>query len=156
MPTRRHGRRATRSPGLPARSCTSTSARRTTGISDTWLGNRGRKGGRGRRGWMGRMMATVLGLVVTLAARAPGRIDLAHGTERERRTKDTLERLLGTYDLKKYTFTKRVVIEERAINHAFPVLTLNVRFASSPDELLSTYIHEQLHWHLRDLDSRQR
>jgi len=78
------------------------------------------------------------------------KIDLAHGTPREEQTKATLEQVLASYDLKKYTFTRHVVIEERAINHAFPVLTLNVRFALSPDELLSSYIHEQLHWHLRD------
>jgi hypothetical protein len=76
-------------------------------------------------------------------------IDLAHGTDRERQTKALLEQVLGSYDLTKYTFTRHVVIEERAINHAFPVLTLNVRFAQSADELLSSYIHEQLHWHLR-------
>jgi hypothetical protein len=42
------------------------------------------------------------------------------------------------------------MIEDRAIAHAFPVLTLNTRFADSPDELLSSFIHEQLHWYLRD------
>ena len=62
----------------------------------------------------------------------------------------------ASYDLEKYTFTRRVMIEERAINHAFPVLTLNARFADSPDELLSSYIHEQLHWHLRDRGDQQR
>jgi len=76
-------------------------------------------------------------------------IDLAHGTDRERQTKALLKQVLASYDLSKYTFTRRVVIEERAVNHAFPVLTLNVRFAQSADELLSSYIHEQLHWHLR-------
>ena len=35
------------------------------------------------------------------------------------------------------------------------MLTLNVRFADSSDELLSSYLHEQLHWHLRDQGSRQ-
>ncbi len=99
----------------------------------------------------------IVGLVASLAAETPAiKIELAHSTEREQRTKNALERLLGTYDLKKYTFTNKVVIEERAINHAFPVLTLNVRFWASPDELLSSYLHEQLHWHLRDRESRQR
>jgi hypothetical protein len=99
----------------------------------------------------------IVGLIASLAAETPAiKIELAHGTEREQRTKDSLERLLGTYDLKKYTFTNRVVIEERAVNHAFPVLTLNVRFWASPDELLSSFLHEQLHWHLRDRESRQR
>lgn len=77
------------------------------------------------------------------------KIDLAHGTDRERQAKALLEQVIASYDLSKYTFTRQVVIEERAINHAFPVLTLNVRFAQSADELLSSYIHEQLHWHLR-------
>jgi hypothetical protein len=77
-------------------------------------------------------------------------IDLARGTPKEQLAKQTLEQVLASHDLKKYTFTRRVVIEQGAVNHAFPVLTLNPYFASSPDELLSTYIHEQLHWHLRD------
>ena len=87
---------------------------------------------------------------------APGRdsprvsIELARGTPREQLAKQTLEQALASHDVGKYTFTRKVVIEQGAINHAFPVLTLNPYFASSPDELLSTYIHEQLHWHLRN------
>jgi hypothetical protein len=91
------------------------------------------------------VVATVL-----LAAAPKMKITLAHGTEREARTKAQLERVLSDYDLVKYTFTHEVVIEEQAINHAFPVLTLNARFADSEDELLSSFVHEQLHWHLRD------
>jgi hypothetical protein len=82
-------------------------------------------------------------------------IDLARGTPREQQARQTLEQVLVSYDLNKYTFTRKVVIEQGAVNHAFPVLTLNPYFASSPDELLSTYIHEQLHWHLRERASRQ-
>jgi hypothetical protein len=108
-------------------------------------------------GGMGRMVGVVVCLVATVAAETPAvKIELAHGTEREQRTKIRLQDLLTKYDLKKYTFTNRVVIEDGAINHAFPVLTLNVRFANVPDDLLSSYIHEQLHWHLRDLESQQR
>ena len=51
-------------------------------------------------------------------------IDLAHGTDRERQAKVLLEQLFGSYDLSRYTFTRRVVIEERAINPPFQVLTL--------------------------------
>jgi hypothetical protein len=87
---------------------------------------------------------------VTGTTQAGITIDLVRGTEREKHTKQTLEQVLATYDLKKYTFTRRVVIEEGAVNHAFPVLTLNARFAAAPDELLTSYVHEQLHWHLRD------
>jgi len=95
--------------------------------------------------------------VATIAAETPAvKIDLAKGTEREQRTKIRLQELLTKYDLKKYTFTNRVVIEEGATNHAFPVLTLNARFANASDDLVSSYIHEQLHWHLRERDAQQR
>ena len=82
-------------------------------------------------------------------------IDLARDTPRERLAKQTLEQVLASHDLTRYTFTRKVVIEQGAINHAFPILTLNPYFASSPDELLSTYIHEQLHWHLRNRAQQQ-
>ena len=103
--------------------------------------------------------AILVALMVSLASgvtAGPGvSIDLAHGTEREQRTKARLEQVVADYDLSKYTFTRRVVIEEQAINHAFPVLTLNARFADAPDDLLSSYVHEQLHWHLRDRATQQ-
>lgn len=74
------------------------------------------------------------------------RITAQHNTDRERQTKTQLEKVLRDFDLTKYTFTHEVTIEERAMNHAFPEITLNVRFAESEDELLSAYVHEQLHW----------
>jgi len=77
-------------------------------------------------------------------------VALAHGTPREVATKERLDKLLAAYDLRDYTFTRRVIIEEGVINHAFPVLTLNTGFADSDDELLSSYVHEQIHWHLRE------
>jgi len=84
------------------------------------------------------------------------RIKAEHNDGRERRTKTQLEKVLRDYDLAKYTFTHEVTIEERAMSHAFPELTLNVRFADSEDELLSSYVHEQLHWYLREQDAAQR
>jgi hypothetical protein len=83
------------------------------------------------------------------------KITTAHNSPLELRAKAQLEHVLATYDLKKYTFTHDVIIEERAINHAFPVLTLNARFADSPDELLSSFVHEELHWHLRNHSVQQ-
>ena len=75
-------------------------------------------------------------------------IQTSHHSAREMQEKLELEQLLKKYDVSKYTFTHTVVIEERAMNHAFPVLTLNVRFLGSDDELLSSFLHEQLHWYL--------
>ena len=74
-------------------------------------------------------------------------IQLAHHTRRETQTAQTLKQVLRSYDLSKYTFTHEVVIEERA---------MNARFADSPDELLSSFVHEQLHWYLRDHDAQQK
>src|SRR5919109_3700163 len=100
-------------------------------------------------------------LVIAIAWRSvaaqtpPVTIETAGDTPRELQAKQTLEQLIATYDLKKYTFTRRVVIQQGATNHAFPVLTLNAGFASSPDEMLSSYIHEQIHWHLEERAQRQ-
>lgn len=75
-------------------------------------------------------------------------IELKNNSERERQTKAQLERLLAAYDLRKYTFTHSVVIDEQSNPHSHPVLTLHTRHLKQDDELLSTYVHEQLHWYL--------
>ena len=97
-----------------------------------------------------------LSIVATAFAAKPVMIQLKHNSEREQRTKAELERVLSTYDLRKYTFTNKVVIEDGAIAHSFPEITLNTRFLDSDDELLSSYIHEQLHWYLREHDAQQK
>jgi len=103
------------------------------------------------------IVAIVLTAAAVHAADAPPiTIELAKNTPREQLTKQTLEQLLASYEVKKYTFTRKIVIEQGATNHAFPTLTLNAYFASSPDLLLSSFLHEQLHWHLRNRDAGQR
>ena len=47
-----------------------------------------------------------------------------------------------------------MVIDENSIPHSHPVLTLHTRHLNSDDQLLSTYVHEQLHWYL-DQHSQQ-
>ena len=81
-------------------------------------------------------------------------IKLRNDTDAERQTKVQLERLLNSYDLSKYTFTRQVVIDEHAIPHSHPVLTLHTRHLNSDDQLLSTYVHEQLHWYLAAHDKQ--
>jgi hypothetical protein len=75
-------------------------------------------------------------------------IQLAHDSPAEQQTKTQLERLLNQYDTSKYTFTRSIVIDDSAIPHSDPVLTLHTRHLQQDDELLSTYVHEQLHWYL--------
>jgi hypothetical protein len=87
-------------------------------------------------------------LLAGLSFGQPVSIQLKHGTGNEQRTKEELERLLASYDLSKYTFTHDVIIDEKAIPHSHPVLTLHTRHLGSDDLLLSAYIHEQLHWYL--------
>jgi hypothetical protein len=106
--------------------------------------------------WAAGSSAAGHGASIALGSDSPRiEIELARGTPREQLAKQTLEQVLASYDLRKYTFTRKVVIEQGATNHAFPILTLNPYFASSPDELLSSFIHEQLHWHLRNLAAQQ-
>ncbi len=100
--------------------------------------------------------ALTLSLAIPAFARDGISIRTAHHGPREEQTADQLKKLIGTYDLSKYTFTREVVIDRGAMNHAFPELTLNARWADAPDDLLSSYIHEQLHWYLRDHDFQQK
>ena len=83
------------------------------------------------------------------AARAQEKIavTLAQGSRAEAQTRDQLERLLKTYDLAKWVFTRSVVIDEKtSIPHSHPRLTLNTRHLLDDDLLLSTFVHEQAHW----------
>ena len=73
-------------------------------------------------------------------------ITLTGETPREAATKDLLLALLERHDVAKWLFTRRVVIDEHAIPHSHPVLTLHTRHLDQEDLLLSTFVHEQLHW----------
>jgi len=78
----------------------------------------------------------------------PIRIRLRHDSAAERETRTQLERLLRKYDLSPWHFTRDVVIDDQAIPFSHPVLTLHTRHLRDDLLLLSTYIHEQGHWHL--------
>lgn len=80
-------------------------------------------------------------------------VSLAKGDEREREALDQLERLLQSYDLTKWSFTRRVHIEAGVIPHSHPVLTLNTRHLDREDLALATFLHEQIHWF--ELDRRR-
>jgi hypothetical protein len=59
-----------------------------------------------------------------------------------------LKVLLASHDLGKWEFTDKVHIDKTAIPHSYPILTLHTRYwqKSQKDMLLSTYLHEQIHW----------
>jgi hypothetical protein len=75
-------------------------------------------------------------------------VKLVHGTMPEQKTKTQLQSLMTNYDLSRWLFTHKISIESRQIPHSHPVLTLNTRHLNRDDLLLSTFIHEQLHWFL--------
>ena len=92
---------------------------------------------------------------VTLGRSAHCReMSTAHGTDRERQTKALLEQVCGAPDLDQYTFTRRGVIKA-AMDARVSRADAKHRFAQSADELLSSYVHEQLHWHLRARGANQ-
>jgi hypothetical protein len=78
----------------------------------------------------------------------PISISLANETEREERGRRQLQRVLEQYDLRKWTFTSRVRIEQEARPHSHPVLTLNTAHPNDDHLVLANYLHEQIHWFL--------
>ena len=94
----------------------------------------------------------VLLLSVTSYAQAKIDVSLKNGSSGEIQTRDQLQRLLTVYDVSKWIFTKSILIDERAIPHSHPVLTLHTRHLKDDDLLLSTFVHEQLHWFLVQKD----
>lgn len=101
------------------------------------------------------MIATALVLALQLAA-APDSvlvITTANDTPTERQTKAQLERILAAHETKPWQFTHRVVIEDNVIPSSHPRLTLSTRHLRDDELLLSTYLHEQLHWFVTRNDS---
>src|SRR4030095_4386811 len=97
-----------------------------------------------------RIFIPVIFLLLSITAFAQDKIEIAlkSGTPREVQTKEQLQRLLKTYDLSKWIFTRSILIDEKAIPHSHPVLTLHTRHLKDDDLLLSTFVHEQLPWFL--------
>lgn len=86
-------------------------------------------------------------LVPALAGAAqPLSVSLAHGSAAEQRTRDQLLRLVEAYPLEKWIRTRTIIVDQDEIPHSHPVLTLHTKHLDRPDLLLSTFIHEQLHW----------
>src|SRR4029453_4226643 len=94
----------------------------------------------------------ILLLGITTYAQDKIEISLKNSSREESQTKDQLQRLLRTYDLSKWVFTKSILIDERAIPHSHPILTLHTRHLKDDDLLLSSFVHEQLHWFLVQKD----
>lgn len=75
-------------------------------------------------------------------------IDIEHAQREAERVREMLAALRRRHDLSRYEYTSVVRIMPGGDTFAHPVLTLGNRFAESEDLLLSTYLHEQMHWYL--------
>jgi hypothetical protein len=97
-----------------------------------------------------RILLTLIILLVGITSYAQDRIEISlkNSSREESQTRVQLQRLLKTYDLSKWIFTKSILIDEKAIPHSHPILTLHTRHLKDDDLLLSTFVHEQIHWFL--------
>ena len=112
--------------------------------------NGSRRHDAGRTGRHSRAAAEALMLLATMllpnAASGQIEIELAHGSQAEEATRDALLRLVGEHDVSAWLYTHRVIIDQTAIPHSHPVLTLHTRHLGEDEHLLSTFVHEQFHW----------
>ena len=75
------------------------------------------------------------------------RIRTAHGNEAELAAKHQIEAVLARHDVARWIYTRDVLVEQGAIPHSHPVLTLNAR-PGGDDAKLATFVHEQFHWYV--------
>jgi len=75
-------------------------------------------------------------------------IETANGTRRELLAEAALKKLLAEYDISKWIFTREILIEEGAIPHSCPILTITPRSLNDDILFLSTFLHEQIAWFL--------
>lgn len=101
------------------------------------------------------MNRVVVSAALVLLAAPPGalrqpspqlEISLAHGTEHEAATRDALLRLVREYDVDRWLYTRKVVIDETVIPHSHPVLTLHSRHLGNDAGLMAAFLHEEFHW----------
>ncbi|MCE7993281.1 MAG: hypothetical protein HEP71_14945 [Roseivirga sp.] len=95
-----------------------------------------------------------LTLLQTMAQSPEITFSTKKGTDREKEVIPKVQEILNKYDLTKWVFTDKIIIEAFAIPHSHPVLTLNTK-PQSQDELLSTFLHEQIHWYVDENKSSE-
>ncbi len=75
-------------------------------------------------------------------------IDLGEAEREAERIRTWLAALRRRHDLARFEYTRHVRIVPAGPTYSHPILTLGTRFTESEDLLLSTYLHEQMHWYL--------
>jgi hypothetical protein len=80
-------------------------------------------------------------------------VDLDYARREAERVRDMLRALRRRHDLSRFEYTHIVRIVPAGDTFSHPILTLGNRFAENEDTLLSTYLHEQMHWYLWHLET---
>jgi hypothetical protein len=93
------------------------------------------------------LLVAIVAIATALAATPPLDIQLAHGTPAEAATRTQLERIAKQYDLEHWIWTRTILVDADATPHSHPVLTVHTRNRSNDVYVLSTLVHEQLHWY---------
>ena len=76
-------------------------------------------------------------------------VDIEEAQRAADRVRGWLMALRGRHEgLARFEYTRHVRIVPASATYSHPILTLGTRFAESEDHLLSTYLHEQMHWYL--------
>ncbi|MBS0530010.1 MAG: hypothetical protein JSS22_11560 [Proteobacteria bacterium] len=73
-------------------------------------------------------------------------IDLSTAQQGAEKVRGCLIRWREQFDLSRFEYTQHVRIAPNEIPHSHPVLTLNTQLFN-PAEILSEYLHEQMHWY---------
>lgn len=93
--------------------------------------------------------SAVVGSPVTAIAQQGNpsiRIELGNDTAIEREGREQLVRILSTWDLSRWLFTRTIRVEAEVIPNSHPVLTVNTRYLSNDTAQVATFLHEQIHW----------
>ena len=83
-------------------------------------------------------------------------VDLDHARREAERVGGMLQALRRRHDLSRFEYTRVVRVVPGGDTFSHPILTLGNRFAANEDALLSTYLHEQMHWYLWYLGTPER
>jgi hypothetical protein len=75
-------------------------------------------------------------------------VDLDEAEREAARVRTWLEALRRRHDLARFEYTRHVRVVPASKTYSHPILTLGTRFTETEDQLLATYLHEQMHWYL--------
>ncbi len=100
--------------------------------------------------WMFSSLALMFLFIASVSYTQAIEFTTEHNTENEKETIELVKSLNKAHDLTKWHFSDAIHINSKAIPQSHPILTLHTRH-NKPQEidlLLSTYLHENIHWYL--------